>query len=176
MGHLAKSKAAGRSARFTVARTTLALLPHLFRIFGPVDNSFFAAAFVGQQDSAHGAQRLLRGYIQRGFLLNRIANIGVVGAIVSALGLYFARLAAHGAESSPAILRFHSPVGAPVGAVGAGRAAQDFLLRVHTVLHERTAGAVQKHVVFGGVGDDAGVQGGAQPRILHVDVERVVDL
>ena len=74
------------------------------------------------------------------------------------------------------ILGLDAPVGAPLRAVGAVVAAQNFFLGVHSVFHERAAGAVNQKVILGRVGDDAGMQGRAQARILHVDVESVVDL
>src|ERR1700685_3110154 len=128
----------------------------LLRGLGPADGALLAAALVGQQNCAHGAQGLIGSYVERHFLLDGVANVGVEATIVASLGLYFSNLAAHARQSSPVLFRFQSPIGALVGPVGAIGTAQNLLLRIHAVFDERSFGSMKQHVGAGSVGDNAG--------------------
>src|ERR1700726_871078 len=108
----------------------------LLHSFVPAHSATFTAALVRQQDAAHGAQSLLRCYLQRSLLLDRISYVDVEPAIVATFGLHSANFPIHPAQSSPTLLRFLAPIRTPVRAVGAVLASQNLFLRIHPILHE----------------------------------------
>src|ERR1700722_2194197 len=131
---------------------------------------------MGEENSSHGSQCLVGSYIERRFLLDSISDVRVKAAIVAACCLYLSGLLSYLGESSPVRLGLKAPFRAPLRPIGTVRAAQNFLLRIHSILHKRAARAVQQHVIFGSIGDDAGVQRCPQAGIFHVDVEGVINL
>src|SRR5260370_41392771 len=86
----------------------------LLRRFSPTHAAARGATVVRQHNGAHGAQRLFRGHVQRDTLFNRISDVGIKSAIISALRLYFLPCFPRDAQGPPLLLRFFSPVCAPL--------------------------------------------------------------
>ena len=129
-----------------------------------------------QQDAAHGAQRLLRRYIERRSLFNRISDVGIEPAVVSSFRLYPASFPTHACQGPPPCFWFLAPVRSPGRPARAILASQNLLLRVHSILHKRSFRAVNQEMWPRSIRDNPCAQHRPQTRIFHVHIKGIVDL
>src|SRR5271170_1827129 len=127
----------------------------LLHCFSPLHCPPLVAALVRQHHRPHGSQSLLRSDVERRFLLDRVAHVCVEPAIISAFGFYFHAGLAHQAQRAPQFFRFHSPIRAPIQSIRAIFRAQPRLLRIHSVLHKRSLGAVKQEMRAWSIREDA---------------------
>ena len=109
-------------------------------------------------------------------MFDGVAQVGVEPAIVTTFcGDGLARPSSE-TESSPVLLGLTAPVFAPVCALRTVVAPQFFLLRIHPVFDERSAGPVNREVRAGSVRKNACLQRRSQMPVVQANVEGIIHL